>query len=84
MGGAVSKSEYQNMSNQISSMMYEAKLRQGIKDTELGKRIDLATSTMRNMRSQKTACNIPFWKVVLIARMAGYEVKFKKRGGTNQ
>lgn len=75
------KSEYQDMSNQISSMMYEAKLRQGIKDEELGKRLDLATSTMRNMRSQKTAGNIPFWKVTLIAKMAGYDVKFERREG---
>ncbi|MDD3253944.1 MAG: hypothetical protein PHV18_15475 [Lachnospiraceae bacterium] len=73
------KSEYQDMSNQISSMMYEAKLRQGIEDNELGKRLYLATSTIRNMRSQKTTCNIPFWKVALLAKMAGYDVKFERR-----
>lgn len=77
------KSDYQDMSNQISSMMYEAKLRQRIKDKELGKRIDLAISTMRNMRSQKTTCNMPFWKVAMIAKMAGYDVKFERKGGTS-
>jgi hypothetical protein len=60
-------------------MMYEAKMRQGIKDGELGKRIDLAPGTLRNMRCQKTTCNIPFWKVMLIAQMAGYEVEFKRK-----
>ncbi len=75
----MSKSEYRDMSNQIAGMMYEAKLRQGIKDEELGKRVDLAAGTMRNMRSSKTSCNIPFWKVALIAQMAGYEVKFERR-----
>lgn len=73
------KSEYQNMSNQIAGMMYEAKRRNDINDADLGKRIDLAVSTMRNMRSQKTTCNIPFWKVALIAKMAGYEIKFERR-----
>lgn len=73
------KSEYQDMSNRISGIMYEAKLCQGINDKELGKRLDLAISTLRNMRSQKTTCNIPFWKVMLVARMAGYDIKFEKR-----
>ncbi len=75
----MAKSEYRNMSNQIAGMMYEAKLRQEMNDEELGKRINLAASTMRNMRSQKTTCNIPFWKVALIAQMAGYEVRFERR-----
>lgn len=75
----VGKSEYQNMSNQIAGMMYEAKRRNDINDADLGKRIDLAVSTMRNMRSKKTTCNIPFWKVALIAKMAGYEIKFERR-----
>lgn len=75
----MSKSEYRNMSNRIAGMMYEAKLRQEMNDEQLGNRINLAASTMRNMRSQKTACNIPFWKVALIAQMAGYEVRFERR-----
>lgn len=75
----MSRSEYRDTSDRISSMMYEAKLRQGIKDKELGARIDLAPGTLKNMRSQKTTCNISFWKVMLIAQMAGYEVKFERR-----
>lgn len=67
------------MSNQIAGMMYEAKKRHDIDDDDLGKRIDLSGGTIRNMRSKKTTCNIQFWKVALIAKMAGYEIKFERR-----
>lgn len=72
------KREYQDMSNRISGMMYEAKRRKDISDDQLADRLDYATGTIRNMRHNKTACNMPFWKVMLLAQMAGYEVKFER------
>lgn len=75
----VAKSEYQDMGNRISGMMYEAKRRKDITDDQLADRLGYATGTIRNIRHNKTACDMPFWKVMLIAQMAGYEVKFERK-----
>lgn len=73
------KNTYQTVGNDIASLICEAKVRQDIRDDTLADRIDVATSTIRNMRSEKRLPNLPFWKVLLIAEMAGYNVRFEKK-----
>lgn len=73
------KNDYQKSNEDIAVLLGTAKVRQGIKDAELGSRIDVAQSTIRNMKSQKTLPNLPYWKVLMIADMAGYRIRMEEK-----
>jgi ribosome-binding protein aMBF1 (putative translation factor) len=75
----MAKNTYQKSGEDLAVLISEAKIRQGIKDETLCDRLDMAKSTIRNMRSQKRLPMLPFWKVLLIAEMAGYSVRFEKK-----
>lgn len=75
----MAKNAYQKSGEDIAVLISEAKIRQGIHDETLCDRIDVAKSTIRNMKSQKRLPMLPFWKVLLIAEMAGYNVRFEKK-----
>ena len=75
----MAKNTYQKSGEDIAVLISEAKIRQGLIDETLCNRLDIAKSTIRNMKSQKRLPMLPFWKVMLIADMAGYNVKFEKK-----
>lgn len=75
----MAKNTYQKSGEDIAVLISEAKIRQGIHDEGLCGRIDVAKSTIRNMKSQNRLPMLPFWKVLLIAEMAGYNVKFERK-----
>ena len=73
------KNQYQKSSEDIAVMLGEAKVRNGFRDKELCQGIDVPISTIRNMKSQKTLPNLAFWKILLIADLAGYHVRFERK-----
>lgn len=71
-------SRYQELSNRISGMMYEAKLRHSCTDEGLGKLIGMKGSTMKDYRSKKKTASIDFDKIDSLAKAAGYRIVFER------
>lgn len=68
------------MEDDLNLLIAEAKIREDMTDEDIGNAVSMKKSSIRNARHNHTLSNLPFWKVSAIARLAGYEVDFVRKG----
>ncbi len=72
--------DYETMNQDIDLLTAELKIRKHMADDDIAKLLGISAGTLRNRRTDGTLASMPFCKVSELARAAGYEVKFERKG----
>ena len=63
----------------IVGLIAEAKDKKEMTDSDLASSLDMSEGTIRNMKCKHELFRMDFWRIVAIAELAGYEVRFERR-----
>lgn len=73
------KNAYQQANEDIATLIAEVKTRKKWLDKDVGSVMNIRDLTLQYHRSQGTFPNMSFRKILLLADVGGYDIKFVKR-----
>lgn len=74
------KNPYQQAHEDIAAIIAEVKARKKWQDRDIGKILEVKDATVSAHRRRGTFPNMSFGKIILLADVAGYNIKFERKG----